>query len=250
MKVFLKSLWVLGVVFVVWSLPVLPVGAGTIYDNFDDNVTNTKLWGPFVNYDLEPGHGVSIAETEGKLQVTVDLDHTEGYYAGYTAKFDLIGDFDAQVDYYHLNPRPAPPSYPYWFGTRIGFSFSLGTGKWANLHYLEYWDAPQVMFGVHADKDCNGEHASDNYWHGRLRMVRTGNRLEGFDWDWTNNVWNSVGLCESAGLSVPIKIGFMVWDGAVHTNGVPTALLALSNFRVSSPSLPTVVVPLSILLLE
>jgi hypothetical protein len=56
----------------------------TLTDTFDDNSTDTGLWGPFAN------SGTSYAETNGRVEFTL-ADSTGGPYAGYVsnATYDL-----------------------------------------------------------------------------------------------------------------------------------------------------------------
>lgn len=217
-------------------------------DNFNDNTTNTSFWQPFVSYDAGDGHGVSVAETNQRLEITVLQDHTLGYYAGYETKSFIVGDFDAQVDYYHLNARPS--GYPYWFGTMMGFSFGLPGGNYANTFYREYWDAGGTSFNLKDGSTyINQGGAAGDYWHGRVRLVRTDNTLKGYWYDLVNSQWNELGPGYTGSLvNNPIKLDLMVWDGNLGANPPQgSAYMAFDDFQISGPNI--VPLPPSALLL-
>jgi hypothetical protein len=237
----MKSTRPLGLILAAVVLVASPVCAKVIVDNFDDNVTNTIYWEPFVSYQGGSGEGVAIAETEGLLKITATRIHTLNYFAGYEARFELPGDFDIQVDYYHLNAPPGNQQsypgtdwYPYWFGTRIGMSFGFSGNNWADIHFVEYWDGMLYQFGT--SQGGNG-YGNGIYDYGRLRMKRTGTRLEGFAYNFAKQAWDPVGSQENLAFAGNANLNVMVWDGAVgHVwpqDPPDAALLAFSNFRAT-----------------
>jgi outer membrane protein assembly factor BamB len=148
------------------------------YDDFDDNVCNSTLW------DILEYGGPYVNETDQRLEITLPSDSSgANFFAGYTSKCALRGDFDVCVDYHLL-------TWPSNNGVRAGLwierspstytveraSYGISDGFTPGDHYTTNF-ADSILLSVTHDTD------------GKLRLVRTGTTFEGYSFDDISHDW-------------------------------------------------------------
>jgi hypothetical protein len=148
--------------------------AAALYDDFNDNSTNPAFWTV-----SNVGNGVTIAETNQRLEINLSADATNGsagiFSGGYVTN-TFQGDLDVWVDFQLLD-------WPSANGVRVGLSF----GDSAN--FGNFWSIERVSAGrgeIYGDvylTDFNGfigtlYPTSDQ--SGALRLVRTGTTLSAY----------------------------------------------------------------------
>ena len=140
-----------------------------IYDDFDDNSTNTALWNTRVY-----GSGPSISEVDQRFEITFpsnSADGSGGFFSGeYASKCRLNGDFDVQVDYDLLD-------WPASNGVRVGLG-TIGFTERVSFGSRDYPLSPRESYLVHFDA-VRGITAT-SHQSGTLRNVRNGNTLTGY----------------------------------------------------------------------
>ncbi len=181
-----------------------------VADNFDDNVTDSRLWS-----ETSGGSGPSVAEVGGQLRFTMppgsvaeSADWNGGRYdfwAGYTSQFRLHGDFDVQVSF-------QLQQWPYASGARFGLFFGKdGTAERLGSLERTSWggssDFPGEPREVYVAYDMPSGHIADVATadaRGKLRMRRVGAALTTYYWSggaWvlietrttvTDNMWVSL----------------------------------------------------------
>ena len=199
-------------------------------DDFNDGAIDPFIWSV-----VESGSGASIAEVNGRLEIELAPDATNGpageFRAQYVSNCDLRGDFDVEVEYKllhwppnngaRLNLRNAIPD----FGqndaaaiVRVSFGPPSDFPGAPNESYLLATSGP--TFAIAGTTDMQG----------RLRVTRTGAGYSGFYFvgsDWvevstgsfiTDDVHLSLSLHSNDGLFAgqPVRIAF---DNVVVRHG-------------------------------
>ena len=148
------------------------------YDDFDDNACDDTLWNV-----IESG-GPYVTETAQRLEITLPADSSgENFFAGYSSRYALRGDFDIQVDYHLL-------TWPENNGVRMG----LWIERPSSIYTVE-----RSSYGI-ADGFTPGDHYTTNFddsilisttsdAEGKLRLVRTGSLFEGYYFNETSDDW-------------------------------------------------------------
>lgn len=90
--------------FLLWLSPAY---AGTIYEKFDNNTYNQKMF-----WIGSQGLGPTTAVANNRLEITIPANASAGgnpypFGGSIGSKFTLVGDFDVQVDFNLFN-WPAP----------------------------------------------------------------------------------------------------------------------------------------------
>lgn len=203
-------------IFLLWLSPAY--GSGTITENFINNEYNTDLW------DLSSmGQGTVAQITTNRLEVTVSGN---GYsnFAGWG--FTLPGDFDVQVDF-TLIDWPASNGTQLSIGTFTKSPSNMFQTARANGNSREQYFT--ISLGGYVESGVTGPALS-----GKLRMVRTGNKIEGFYWD--DAVWQSIGSGTDASLGQRVSIYLSIGPYANDYSGIP-AKAAFSNIKIDYTTL-------------
>jgi hypothetical protein len=147
--------------------------AGTLYDNFHDNLINTRFWDIVIG-----GSGPSVAAANQRLEITIpQTSWGEEFSGNLQSKFTLIGDYDMQIDFSLL-------IWPENNGVRIGLQTSAGAVERTS----------DLFFGGEVYiTDFGGTITTvpTSHTSGRLRLKKTGSLLQGFYW---NNGWVLIGF--------------------------------------------------------
>lgn len=166
MVIFLGSIWIAKLAI-----------AGTLYDNFNDNMTG-PLW-----VKIEKG-GPVAAESDGMLEIILPAESSgDDFSAGYQSTCKLRGDYDIQVDY---NLIEFPPQN----GVRIGLCAEGGGVERPSMSNHDSWPT-----GEHYSTDFSGAVSllptSDRM--GKLRLVRIGNMITGYYFKSDTSTWQTIG---------------------------------------------------------
>jgi len=225
-----------------WIFLAAPAQGGTIFDNFDDNIINPSLWFYGV-YPYPPltGPYPSISETNKHLEMTFPSSLSGSYFDAYLGFSKILrGDFDIQVDF---NLSPAPLVWPTGNGIRAGittglqfnlFRASLGQGE----------GGPKEEYSVFYNGSLTEVVTTDTA--GKLRIKRTGNKVEGFYWK--NGIWQSVVSYTDPTLGVETEIYLEAVTGDPSYFSGQTVEVAFDNFRVTNSNIGNNLSPLLLLL--
>lgn len=173
------------------------------------------------------GRGAFVIEKNRRLEISM-LSNAAGSYfaAGYTSVGALLGDFDMQVDYKLLNWSSAN-------GVRVGLlSFnrtkvysvqrnSLGRGEFAGY--------PIENFSTNFDGNISFVGTSDQ--SGRLRMVRTGNILVGYQQSIGATDWKVIG--RSYATREPLQFQIKAWSHDAYFAD-QNSKVAFDNFVITT----------------
>jgi len=187
---------------------------GTITEDFTGNQYNTNLWSIYTYM----GQGSTAQVLHDQLEGTVSGD---GYanLGGYG--FTLIGDFEMQVDFTLLN-------WPASNGTQI----TMGTYSQSptQLFQVARGNSGQEVYFTYILNNWTGTGVTGPATNGTLRMVRTGNKMEGFYLNGTD--WVSIGSTTDSRLAtrVGVSLSFGPYGGTY--SGTP-AQAAFDNIRIS-----------------
>jgi hypothetical protein len=212
------------VLLAVFLLSLSPAYGGTITENFIDNQFNINLWGLW-----KALQGTTVQVDNNRLEVTVAGSGYAGI-AGYG--FTLVGDFDMQVDFTLLTWPPANKTQVYITATnKLSSLFQIGRGNIGpfgdnpskELYFIS--DA----FGISQTANVTGPDMS-----GTLRLVRTGNKMEGFYWN--GSAWQSIGSATHANLGSKVMIFLGAGPYYDYYSGI-SAKAAFSNIQISYTTL-------------
>ncbi|MEW5803579.1 MAG: PQQ-binding-like beta-propeller repeat protein, partial [bacterium] len=173
-----------------------------LYEDFNDNITNTSLWE--IKTD---GSGPIIAETNGRLEISFPTNSADdpakgAFSANYSSICKLKGDFDIQIDYELLN-------WPAKNGVRVGLTV-IGPRRneaveRVSLGNSDFSGYPSEEYVVDFTNGIQFMAAPPDNLSGKLRLVRSGATLTGY---YYNNSWvpiysttvttEDVGFCYSA----------------------------------------------------
>lgn len=199
-----------------WLAPAY--GSGTITENFVDNQYNTDLWSLW-----SMGEGVSVQVANNRLEGTVSGN---GYAGLIGWGFTLIGDFEMRVDFTLLN-WPDDNGTQITIGTNnASYQSQVQVGRAKGIENREIYFT--VILAQYADTPVTGP------VNGKLRMVRTGNRMEGFYWNGTG--WQSIGSSENTALGsrAAVSLSFGPYGGTY--SGI-SAQAAFSNIQIDYTTL-------------
>lgn len=181
------------------------------------------FWGSFVE-----GSGPSIAETNGRLEVSVPSDTLNDPALGYTslgvaARCDLLGDFDVQVDY-------QPLQWPPQSGVNVDFdTFDILNGSYGDVYGMFVFD-PGSGTGIstHFPGPVNTFVPAPEA-AGTLRFVRVGSTLTAYRL--TPAGWSPLqSITDSANEK---NVSLNVFSNAAQFSH-PDVKVAYDNFRVNS----------------
>lgn len=224
-----KGCWLalVGTILITVFLPSLSLAYnGTITETFANNQYNTSLWR--LAQDL--GTGATAQVTNNRLEVTV---------AGYGAitfnsnhGFTLIGDYEILIDFTLIN-------WPENNATKVGLGTSLAHETdtiWPSVERANApWDTqngPEVYYTsmtYFQDVKLTGPTSS-----GTLRLVRTGNKVDGFYWN--GSAWQSAGAGTDASYGARVAVNMWICPNG-HTYSGISAKAAISNIRVNYTTL-------------
>jgi hypothetical protein len=225
------------------SAPALLAYTGTLTDDFNGPSLNTGLWS-----DISWG-GPSISQTAGQLQISFPSNPTSqppfnNFQGAIQSKFILVGDFDMQVNFSLI-------TWPTNDGINLGFGNMTESGG-----------APRGMVAVERVGARSGFQESylvdffgtlssivptgDSL--GGLRLVRTGDTMEGFYLN-SSNQWVSLGARSNPSFGFDTTIGLGPSSGPGSFGG-QAALMAYDNFQVQYTGIENLVpIPPTCLLL-
>jgi dipeptidyl aminopeptidase/acylaminoacyl peptidase len=191
-------------------------------DSFSDERID-PFWGiPFVT-----GSGPSIAETNGRLEVSMPSDTlndpTLGFAnAGIGAQCHLLGDFDIQVGYRLLQ-------WPPQSGVNVDFdTFDIVDGSFGDVHGMFVFD-PGGGTGISTHFPGTNTFVPAPESSGTLRFVRVGTTLTAYRL--TSTGWSAIQ--STSDLVNEIAMNLNVFSNAPQFSH-PDVKVAYDNFRVNS----------------
>jgi hypothetical protein len=224
-----------------WIFLATPGQGGTIFDNFDDNIINPSLWFEGV-YPYPPlaGPYPSISETSKHLEMTFPSSSSESFFDAYLGFSKILrGDFDVQVDFNLLD----------WTAGN-GIRAGITTGLQFNLFRASLGQGeeggPKEEYSVFYNGSLTEVLTTDTA--GKLRIKRTGNKVEGFYWNWENGIWQSIVSYTDPTLGVETEIYIEAVTGDPSYFLGQTVTVAFDNFRVTNPYIGNNLSPLLLLL--
>jgi dipeptidyl aminopeptidase/acylaminoacyl peptidase len=180
------------------------------------------FWGiPFVT-----GSGPSIAETNGRLEVSMPSDTLNDPILGFTnagigAQCHLLGDFDIQVDYQLLE-------WPPQTGVNVDFdTFDIVNGSFGDVHGMFVFD-PGGGTGISTHFPGTNTFVPAPESSGTLRFVRVGTTLTAYRL--TPTGWS--GIQSTSDLVSEIAMNLNVFSNAPQFSH-PDVKVAYDNFRVN-----------------
>ena len=220
-----KVLGFVGLILVaVCLLSFSPAYGGTITENFTGDQFDTKLWGLW-----KVSEGTTTEVTSDRLEVTVAGPGYAGI-AGYG--FTLAGDFDFQVDFTLLNWPPDNKTQIYITANNKSSSlFQVGRG---NTGPISNSGPTEIYFTLDAGDTFQYTEANGPTLSGTLRLVRTGNRMEGLYWD--GMTWITIGSTTNDSLGQRVVISPGVGPYGNEYSGI-SAKVALDNIQITYTSL-------------
>jgi outer membrane protein assembly factor BamB/PKD repeat protein len=189
------------------------------YDTFDDNVCNSTIW-----EILESG-GAYVEETNQQLEITIPPDASgDTFYAGYASTRVLRGDFDVQVEYHLI-------TWPQDSGVRLGLwierqptTYTVERASYSTTDSFSPGDyyttnfADTILLSATNDTD------------GRMRLVRTGTTMYGYQFDEKRGEWVLLQSKESTSGDVTFVLRAWSHDYAFADSLVK---VAFDNFVIS-----------------
>jgi hypothetical protein len=200
-------------------LTVSPSQGGTITENFDNNQYNQNLW-----HSYTVGQDSSVSVTNNRLEVT--LPQSPGgilYMGGGGSNFTLGGDFDMQIDF-DLLIWPLNNEAQITLCINDAFDFSINrrsrekNAEGVNEIYFT------MIKGQMTQVPASGT-------SGKLRMKRTGNKMEGFYWDGAN--WQLVGSSTDPTLGLATTVNLNLNRGIPFDGPIVSA--AFDNILIHTP---------------
>jgi hypothetical protein len=201
-------------------LTVSPSPGATITESFDNNQFNQDLWNNFI-----VGTGSLSSVINNRLEVTVPSSAGGTLYMGrMQSTFTLEGDFDMQVNF-ELLTWPA--------GNEAQITLSIDNAYDFSINRRSRAPAPQnggeVYFTMIKGHETDSP-ASDT--SGKLRMKRTGNKMEGFYW--TGATWRLVGSYTDPSLGLATHVNFNLNRDTPFSG--PIVKAAFDNIIINPPS--------------
>jgi len=207
-------------------LTVSPSQGATITENFAANQFNPKLW----RLSQDMGQGATPQVINESLEVNVAGN---GYAVFSGDGFTLIGDFDMKVDF-TLIEWPASNGTQLTIGTFLASETDTvwpqvgrANAPWDTMHGHEVYFTSMTNF--------NNIGVTGPPSNGTLRMVRTGNKVEGFYLE-SPEVWKSIGAATDASQGVRVGVSMSIGPYANTYSGIPSKS-AFSNIRIDYTTL-------------
>jgi dipeptidyl aminopeptidase/acylaminoacyl peptidase len=190
-------------------------------DTFSDNRID-PFWGTFIT-----GSGLSIAEANGRLEVSIPSDTLNDPVAGFSqigvgSQCHLLGDFDTQVDYQLLQ-------WPPQSGVNVNFeTFTLIDGNFGNTYGLFVFD-PGGGTGISTAFPGTNTFIPAPETAGTLRFIRIGSSLTAYRL--TPDGWSAIQ--STSELANEVGVNLEVFSTAPQFSH-PDVKVAYDNFRVNS----------------
>lgn len=199
------------------------LSAPSIFDDFDDNITNIDLWGAGAY-----GTGASISETNRRVEVSIAANASgpNGMGGTYDGICALRGDLDIQVDYQLLD-------WPSSNGVRLDLGIHDGSGSAARIARTSWGNPPDPQTSPREVYE-NGfsTKAGTSHLFGTLRLVRTGSTVKSYYA--SSGSWN---LLQTASIfTADAKFYLRVATGQPYFAG-KAVKAAFDNFAVSKGEL-------------
>jgi hypothetical protein len=195
---------------------------GTFADNFNDNRINSKYWWAVIN-----GVGPTVEETNQRLEVSIPstaiLNGGLVFSAGLSGTYELIGDFDAQVDFDLIN-------WPNTNGMKLGLATILGNVVLQRTSSRPGVGQPREYYILTFFRGVATFDIDTTDTSGKLRLKRTGNTVEGFYWK--SNSWELLGSYSHPSLSDPTDLIMVLSHGNGWLNESVKA--AFDNFKITN----------------
>jgi hypothetical protein len=231
-----RKRWFVGLVLLaIFIQPVSPSQAGTFYDKFTDNFLN-PIW------DCEIfGQGPMVAEVNNRLEMTIPANSSGDLGVWFVPKFfingefGIKGDFDEQVDFNLLN-FPAGNGISFTLSGHMQFhigrtSWQMQPGEWRHVYYVQ----------------CLGDtiaYSETTDTSGKLRLKRTGNKMEGFYWK--NNAWQLLGTHTDPSFDVQDGVGMALGQNGPFSGQL--VKIAFNNYQLTNQYICNTLAPLGLLL--
>lgn len=218
----------LALVLALVAAPLVPAGAASIHDDFNDNVLDASLWSV-----INDGSGVTVAEANQRVEVSLAADAAGYFFGGYRSNAVFSGDVDAEVTFSLLE-------WPATNGVRVGLSLISG---WMPT---SFWNVEHVSGGAIEAFDevyltdyntSIGVLVATPDTTGRLRIARQGNVLSA--WYWQGDAWTL--LRSEAVASGDVSIAFVAWSDDSYFGNQP---VRVAFDDVSAVPLPGTVIGL------
>jgi hypothetical protein len=208
-------------VLLLWLSPVY--ASGTITETFIGNQYNTDLWSLW-----NMGAGTTAQVANNRLEVTVGGNG----YAGLNGwGFTLIGDFEMKVDFTLIN-------WPLANGTQLAigtfdasYQSQVQVAR-ANTRTPTITDVEQYFAIIMGDNHATNVTGQTD--GGTLRLVRTGNKMEGFYLD--GSEWKSILAVTNTDLGQRVGVTMGIGPYGNNYSGI-TAIAAFSNIRIDYATL-------------
>ncbi len=209
------SLSFLATVFLLFSQAY----GGTIYENFDNNQFNSDYF--FIH---TMGTGPSAVVASKRLEITIPADSSgTNLFAAFSFKNKLSGDFDVQVDFDLID----------WPGSN-GIKIGINTDLPSSVHRASLsgpWEGYYLWIN-----GSNTPNIPSTDALGKLRMTRTGNKIEGFYWQ--NNAWHSMGSLSDVSYGKDILVNISAGSGTFSNFSGQMVKVAFDNFRITNKNIP------------
>jgi hypothetical protein len=198
--------------------PLASASAVSISDDFDDNLTDTSLWSV-----INEASGVTVAETNQRVEVTLAADATGMFFGGYRTNAVFSGDVDAEISYSLLD-------WPGTNGVRVGLSLVTG---WLPT---SFWNMERVSGGAIEAFDevyltdynrSLGALVPTADLTGRLRIARQGDTVSA--WYLQGGEWSL--LRSDTVASGDVSIAFAAWSEDQYFGNQPVRV-AFDNATV------------------
>lgn len=209
--------------FLFFSTHVLAL---TFMDDFSGSTINTSWWTVASN-----GNSVVLDTTNQRVVQTQNTQN--GTSALNFNKVQIIGDFDAQVDYTILN-YPGYGSYGNQERIGLGAYPDIGLverisdgyfgGEVYLTHFLPYLPAP---WPGDATTDVSG----------KFRLVRTGNTITAYYWK--NSAWKLLHSKTNTSYGNPVDVINLPIFSGYSSGGLQIGMqIAFDNFYLNAPDTP------------
>lgn len=207
-------------VLAVTILTVSPSPGATITENFDNNQFNQDLWNKFT-----VGTGSLSSVINNRLEVTLPASGGGTLYmGGMQSEFTLEGDFDMQVDFELL-------TWPANNQAQVGLTIDQANdfSVFRRSRGLNEGGGGEIYFTMIKGQMTQ---VSASGTSGKLRMKRTGNKMEGFYW--TGAAWQLVGSYTDPSLGVATHVNFNLNRDTSFSG--PMVKAAFDNVIINPPS--------------
>jgi hypothetical protein len=196
-----------------------PAYGGTIIENFTGNQYNNDLWGIYNNGE------VTGQVTGDRLEVNVG---GSGYAGLYGYSFTLIGDFEMKADFTLINwPTNNGTQVSIGINNSSGTICSIGRANTGPPNGVERYFT--IMLHNYTGTDLSGPTLN-----GKLRIVRTGNKMEGFFWNGTT--WQSTVFDTNVSLDSRVSVALGIGPYGGTYSGIP-AKAAFDNIQIDYATL-------------